>query len=152
MDASENGAHALARRCLEDGVAGLTGEAVERRHEALMEWAESELDLDRAYAEQIHALAGEEELEPIYAFLLVRCGIGVRELEEPAQDGKEEAAQKTPPGWLKRASVELDDIALERRLRASFRRLRGHLASAPNPGAAVTAFLAEPDVDVIPLR
>lgn len=152
MAGTENGAAALARRCLEGGVASLTGDAVERRHEALMEWAEAELGLDREYAEQIYALAGEEELEPIYAFLLVRCGIGVRELEEPAQDGDDEASQKTPPGWLKQASVELDDIALERRLRASFRRLRGHLAATPDAGAAVTAFLAEPDVDVVPLR
>jgi hypothetical protein len=152
MDTSEGGAPAEARRCLEDGVAGLTGEAVERRHEALMEWAEAELSLDRSYAEQVYALAGEEELEPIYAFLLVGCGIGVRELEEPAQDGDEEAAQKMPPGWLKPESVELNDIALERRLRASFRRLRGHLASARDAGAAVRAFLAEPDVDVLPLR
>ncbi|HSJ07005.1 MAG TPA: hypothetical protein VK936_09890 [Longimicrobiales bacterium] len=152
MEPSEDGASAVARRCLEDGVAVLTGEAVERRHEALMEWAEADLGLEREYAEQVYALAGEEELEPIYAFLLVRCGIGVRELEEPAQDGEDEAAQKTPPGWVKPDSVELDDIVLERRLRASFRRLRGHLTSSPSAGAAVAAFLAEPDVDAIPLR
>jgi hypothetical protein len=48
--------------------------------------------------------------------------------------------------------VELNDIALERRLRATFRRLRTHLKEAPTTEAAVHAFLAEPDVAAIPLR
>lgn len=149
---NEDGAGQEARRCLAEGVASLTGSALERRHEALMEWAEVELGLPREYAEQVYALAEEEELEPVFGFLLVRCGIGVRELESPDPDADEEASQQTPPGWIRSDSVELDDIMLERRLRASFRRLRTHLADATGPAAGVAAFLAEDDIGPTPLR
>lgn len=141
-----------ARRCLEQGVAELTGSATERRHEALMEWAEIELGLERAFAEQVYALAEEEDLLPVHGFLLVRCGMGVRELEEPEQDGDDFAAQQTPPEWLDEEGVELEDVALERRLRATFRRLRGHLEQSPDAEAAVRAFLADTDVAPVRLR
>jgi hypothetical protein len=141
-----------AGRCLADGLAQLSDDGVERRHEALMAWAEGELDLERAYAEQVYALAEEEELEPIYAFHLVRCGVGVRELEEPDQDADDNSSQQTPPEWVAGETVELNDVALERRLRATFRRLRTHLKEAPTTEVAVHAFLAEPDVAAIRLR
>jgi len=49
--------------------------------------------------------------------------------------------------------VALADVALERRLRTTFRRFRHHLNENPDdPSAAVTAFLAEPDVDLVKLR
>jgi hypothetical protein len=90
MDRSDTGtAEQEAGRCLAEGVAALTGESVERRHEVLMEWAEDEIGLSREYAEQVYALAGEEELEPVYGFLLVRCGVGIRELEPPEPDADE---------------------------------------------------------------
>lgn len=151
-EVNDGGGDVTAGRCLEEGVASLTGSAMERRHEALMEWAEGELGLPREFAEQIYALAEEEELEPVYGFLLVRCGIGVRELEPPDPDGEEDASQQTPPGWLSADAVELDDITLERRLRASFRRLRSHLADAEGTAPAITAFLAEPDIGPTRLR
>jgi hypothetical protein len=66
------GSETAAREQLLRDVVSLTGEPHERRHEALMEWAEGDLGLERAYAEQIYALAEEEELEPIYAFQLIR--------------------------------------------------------------------------------
>jgi hypothetical protein len=142
-------ADTAAGRCLAEGLAGVGEDAVERRHEALMEWAER-IGLERAYAEALYALAEEEELEPIYAFHLVHCGVGVQELERPQQDTEDVAAQQAPPEWVGTESVELDDIALERRLRATFRRFRTHLAEAGSPAAAADAFLAEPDV--VPLR
>lgn len=139
--------------CLRRSVARLTGEAVERRQESLMELAETELGLGRAYAEQVYALAEEEQLEPIYAFQLIRCGIGVRELTPPEQDLEEfSASQEAPPDWVGEAVVELDDAALERTLRATFRRLRSHLESAASTEMAVEAFLAEPDVGAVQLR
>jgi hypothetical protein len=49
-------------------------------------------------------------------------------------------------------AVELDDIALERGLRASFRRLRSHLDDEASAAAGVIAFLAEPDVGLVRLR
>jgi hypothetical protein len=138
--------------CLLEAVATLTGEAEERRHEALMEWAEHELALEREYAEQVYALADEEDLEPVYGFLLVHCGIGVIALAPPTQDTDEAASQQAPPEWLGDETVELDDVELERRLRASFRRLRAHLEGAGAPLAAVGSFLAEPDVGVAQMR
>ena len=140
-----------AREQLLTAVASLTGAPHERRHEALMEWAESDLGLEREYAEQVYRLAEEAHLEPVYAFHLVRTGIGVRELETPEQD-TEESVQQAPPEWVAEEAVELDDVALERRLRGSFRRLRTHLEQSATPTEAVTRFLDEPDVGAVPLR
>jgi hypothetical protein len=140
-----------AGTCLSRRVASLEG-PVERRHEEVMEWAEAELGLERAFAEQVHGIAEEEKLAPLYAFFLIDCGVGVRELEEPEPEGDDEAAQQAPPGWVGSERIELDDVVLERRLRASFRRFRSHLASGPSPAAAVAAFLAEADVSAVELR
>jgi hypothetical protein len=144
----------VARECLRGAVARLTGAVSERRHEPLLEWAVAEVGLERGYAEQVYALAEEVELEPVYAFLLVRCGLGVIELEAPPEEGEDEgaAAQQAPPKWLDSGTVELDDITLERRLRATFRRFRGHLESAPDAASAVDAYAAEPDVEETRLR
>jgi hypothetical protein len=153
MDRADEWTDEASRRCLAEGLAQLSEEGgVERRHEALMEWAESELGLDRDYAEQVYALAEEEELEPIYAFHLIRCGVGVQELEAPSQDADESASQQAPPEWVGGESVELDDVALERRLRATFRRLRTCVAEAPTLTAGVDAFLAQPDVAHVRLK
>jgi hypothetical protein len=139
-----------AGECLRQGVSGIG--AMERRHESLMEWAETQLGLEREYAEQVYALAEESGLEPVYAFVLIRCGLGVQELETPEQDAGEQAAQQAPPEWVGEDMVQLEDIALERRLRATFRRLRGHMDEAPTPGAAVDAFLGSEDVGPVALR
>lgn len=139
-----------ARDCLRRAIAGIGDDGVERRHEFLMAWAETELGMDRVYAEQVYAIAEEEQLEPIFAFQLVRCGVGVRELTQPEQDhALEEASQQAPPDWVVDETVELDDVALERRLRGSFRRLRHHLEQGD---AGLEAFLAEPDVGPLRLR
>jgi hypothetical protein len=144
-------AEAAARECLSRGIASLASATVERRHESLMEWAEGELGLERSYAEQVYAIAEEEQLEPIYAFQLVRCGIGVRELAPPEQD-MEETVQQAPPEWVAEETVELAEVTLERHLRATFRRLRGHLEHTADAGAAVEAFLRETDIGLVPLR
>ncbi|HEX2165771.1 MAG TPA: hypothetical protein VHG09_00915 [Longimicrobiales bacterium] len=152
MDGGTTGrTEAAAREQLTAAVASLTGAPHERRHEALMEWAESELGLEREYAEEIYALAEEEDLEPVYAFHLVNAGIGVRELESPEQD-MEETVQQAPPDWVAEDAVKLEDVVLERRLRASFRRLRSHLEECAKPPDAIREFLAEPDVGAVVLR
>jgi len=141
-----------AGRCLAERLAALTGEAVERRHEDLMEWAEAELGLDRGYAENIYALAEEEKLLPVHGLVLVHCGVGVQELEEPEQDADEAAHQAAPPDWVEAEQVEFEDVALERRLRATFRRFRTRLEEAASASEAVAAFLDEPDVGPVQLR
>lgn len=146
-------AERAAREQLARDVEAVTGAPHERRHDELMEWAEAGLGLDRGYAEQIYALAEEEDLEPIYALHVVSSGVGVRELEKPEQDTDPgAAAQQAPPKWVDEDAVEFDDVALERRLRATFRRLRSHLDAAASPGEAVRAFLQEPDVGLVRLR
>lgn len=138
--------------CLGRGAREATEAAAERRHEVLMERAEAE-GLDREFAEKVYLLAEEEELEPVYAFLLVRCGVGVRELEPPEVDPDDDAAaQQAPPGWVGAEQVELDDVVLERRLRATFRRFRAMLASHSTTDAAVQAFVGEADVADLRLR
>jgi hypothetical protein len=82
----------------------------------------------------------------------VKSGLGVRELEEPEQDMDEEAVQQDPPDWVAEDVVEFQDVALERRLRASFRRMRAHLEDHSTPVEAVTAYLAGPDVGPVRLR
>jgi hypothetical protein len=133
--------------CLTRRIAALTGDAaMERRHEELMEWAESELGLSREYAEQVYALAEEERLLPVHALLLVHCGIGVEELERPEQDSDEAAHQAEPPEWVETRQVEFADVVLERRVRATLRRFRAALESSDSAPAAVAEFLSAEDV------
>lgn len=136
--------------CLAQRVGGLTGASVERRHEELMEWAERELRIERSYAEQVYTIAEEEQLQPIYGFLLIQCGIGVIELEAPEAPEDDEVVQQAPPGMVGDEEVQLEDVDLERRLRSTFRRFRGHLEAAASPVEAAATFSAEPDVG--PLR
>ena len=80
------------------------------------------------------------------------AALGVQELETPDQDMDEEATQQAPPDWVAEDVVELDDVTLERRLRASFRRLRSHLDESAAAAEAITSFLREPDVGMVRLR
>lgn len=145
----------------EDGTGGakllsalesLRGQEVERRHEVLMEWAEEDLGLSVEYAEQVYALAEEEGLEPLYALHLVGAGLGVRELEAPEQDMEEAATQQAPPEWVAEDAVELADVALERRLRSTFRRFRAHLETGEDARSAALRFLEDADVGSVRLR
>jgi hypothetical protein len=147
IDSNTQDQHA---RCLAQRIASLTGDAsMERRHEALMEWSVSELNIQREYAEQVYALAEEENVEPVHALLLVHCGVGVQELEAPEQDSEEAAHQAAPPEWVETEQVEFADVALERRLRSTFRRWRTKLEESGSAAAAVAALLAEPDVGAV---
>lgn len=139
---------ALTERVMTLGDAG----GFERRHEPLMEWAETELGLERGHAERVYSLAEEEDLEPALALEVVRSGIGVRELEPPGDAAEDDAMQQVPPGWAVEDTVELDDVVMERHLRASFRRLRSHLDASDSPVAAVRRYLADPDVGRVRLR
>lgn len=141
---------ATSRDCLEQALRELGTDAVERRHDVVMERAVADLGLERGLAERIYALAEEERLDPVYAFALVRCRLGVRDLQASQPAGEGEAAQQDPPSWLGMPEVELGEIDLERRLRLSFRRLRTLVETVGDPSAAARAFADEPDVG--PLR
>jgi len=132
--------------CLERAVRERCADGVERRHEAVIEVAVAELGLELAQAEQIYALAEEEQLEPVFAFQLIRCGVGVRELERPPHGESQAAAQAAPPGWVAAPARSSEEIVPERRLRLSFRRFRGLLEAHGDAVAAARAFMAEPDV------
>jgi hypothetical protein len=119
-------------------------EAPRRREESVV-WAEDALGFERAFAELIYDTAREERLEPGFAFELVKCGIGVTPLTPPSDD---EASVEGPPDWIA-PPVGRAAAGRERTLRASFRRLRGHLESADSPEAALAAFVAEPDVGTV---
>jgi hypothetical protein len=116
-----------------------------RRREESIRWAERELGFERPFAALIYDIGREERLEPGFAYELVRCGVGVLALAEPT-DG--ETTVEGAPDWVAqpagRASAER-----ERTLRASFRRLRGHLERQPSAEAALAAFVDEPDVGSI---
>ena len=144
---------ASGRECLTRSIGALKEDGVERRHESVMAFAEGELGLERAYAEQVYMLSEEEQLEPIYAFQLIRCGMGVRDLVKPERDTEVYAAsQEAPPDWVGEAMVEMSDATLERRLRNTFRRFRACLEDAATPVDAVHSFLAEADVDAVQLK
>lgn len=117
---------------------------VARRHEELIERATSDGRLSIEDAEHAYTLAEQESLEPGYALALVRSGYLVRELVPP--DPPEEAMQQDAPGWIRAA--ESDELVQERRLRASFRRLRHMLERCATPAEAADSYLAEPDVAV----
>jgi hypothetical protein len=138
-------------QCLTQRFSALTGDVVERRHEELMEWADTELDISREYAEQVYALAEEERLLPVHALIFVHCGIGVQELEQPEQDADEAAHQAEPPDWVETKQVEFADVVLERRLRATLRRFRSQLEQAGDVDAAVREFLGADDVGPVDL-
>jgi hypothetical protein len=114
-----------------------------KRRIELIEWAEREHGLPSDRAAFIHDIAREEGLDPAFAFELVRCGVGVQELGDPVVD---ETLVEGPPEWVAPPVPAGFSPARERLLRASFRRLRAHLAAAPTPEAALVAFVEEPDV------
>jgi hypothetical protein len=117
----------------------------ERRHEALMESAAA-AGLDRGEAEGIYELAQEVGLEPELALLLVSSGVGVVELKELDSDPEGIGIQQAPPEWVADGSVPVAEARRERRLRLSFRRLRGLLEESGSAPDALRRFANEPDV------
>lgn len=118
---------------------------VHRRQDELLDIATDEDGMPRSLAELVYDLAAEESLPPAYALALVACGVGVQELTAP-ESTDDESIQQDPPGWVAEADLTPAEIARERRLRASMRRLRAHIEKADSAEGAVDSFLAEPDV------
>lgn len=100
----------------------------------------------REYADQLYDVANEEGVDPAAALELVLCGVGVRELGGPQQDQWKETQVEAPPPWLTDEPPPADEAARERRVRASFRRLRSAMERSSSAAEAVRQFVREPDV------
>lgn len=128
----------LLRAATEPGL----GARGRRREELLERMTRHGIPVD--LAADAYDLALEEGVDPAFALELVRCGVGVVELPgEGAEDAP--ASEAWPEEWLGVAPPPRE-ARRERRLRATFRRLRRLLAEHGTPEAALTAFAEEPDV------
>jgi hypothetical protein len=117
-----------------------------RRRVEMVEWATHERGMPQPLAEQVFDTAGEEGLDPLFAFEIVLCGVGVRELEPPGEGSDAPASVSGGPNWLETPPPE-ERARRERLLRSSFRRLRGLLERHASAEDALIAFTREPDVD-----
>ncbi|MGH7481671.1 MAG: hypothetical protein ACRELV_05910 [Longimicrobiales bacterium] len=115
-----------------------------RRHEELVDWAVSELEVDPAFAERVYDIAREERIEPAYAFELVRCGAGIR--AEVARAGAAPSLDAREPSWIA-DSPDPESALREWRLRVSLRRLRALMEECETPTDALVRFAEAPDVD-----
>lgn len=116
-----------------------------RRREELMEMAEDRLGMERSQAEWIYEIAREEHLEPALAFELVRTGLAVCDLEVP---DAEPIVDVGGPDWVDPVETgPLAAVERERKLRSSFRRLRGMAERSGSAEAALREYAAEPDVE-----
>lgn len=124
--------------------------AASRRREDVVRRAVAQGDLGRADAERIHDIAREEGLEPAFAFELVRSRVAVCDAPPDAPVPPEGTSLDGVPEWIAPSAVSeplpTEAVVRERRLRLSFRRLRGHLERSGTAEEAILSFLAEPDV------
>ncbi len=120
----------------------------ERRRSEVVERAVAESGLAREEAEQAYDLAREEGVDPALGLELLHCGVLVRGPADADPDRlrRQTVLEEMPPEWLQGPPPADRDVRRERRLRASFRRLRGLLEERGTPEDAVVAFAEEPDV------
>ena len=123
-------------------------DAHERRRSEVVERAVGEAGLARGEAEQAYDLAREEGLDPALALELLHCGVLVRGPgdSEPISLRHDTVLEEMPPEWLRGPPPPDEHARRERRLRASFRRLRVLLEERGAPEEALIAFAEEPDV------
>jgi hypothetical protein len=125
---------------------GLDADALSRRRLDVIQDA-LDVGMGDELAEMMYDVAREEGLDPVAAFELVRCGMGVL----PPSDGIDNApvfatTDKYRPEWLE-PPVDPDTLLRERTLRFSFRRLRALLEEHTGDATeAFRAFAREPDV------
>ena len=131
---------------LEQAEQGLNAEEISRRRIDVIQECLA-VGMSDELAELLYDVARAEGLDPVLAFDLVRCGMGVL----PPSDGVENApvfatTDKYRPEWLE-SPVDPDTMLRERTLRVSFRRLRALLEQHTGSAAeAFRAFAREPDV------
>ncbi len=151
LDRYRSGAAARgeAAACLEERAHRLEELAGhERRRSELVERVASESGLDSAQAELAYDLAREEGVDPALALELLHCGVLVRGPAdaEPVTERHDTVLEEKPPEWLQGPPPPEPEARRERRLRASFRRLRTLLRERGTPEEALVAFAEEPDV------
>jgi hypothetical protein len=131
---------------LESVEQGLDAEELSRRRIDVIQEA-VDVGMGDELAEMLYDVARDEGVDPVLAFELVRCGLGVM----PPSGGVENApnfatTDKYRPEWLE-PPVDPDSMLRERTLRFSFRRLRALLEQHTGSAAdAFRAFAREPDV------
>lgn len=126
-----------------------SGTAARRRQE-LVTRAVDEDEIPRVLAELIYEIAVEEGLEPAFAYELVYSGIAVCGPPPAAPVPPEDTSIEGAPEWIAPGLLSephpTEDLVRERRLRLSFRRLRGCLERTELLEMALDDFLADPDV------
>lgn len=115
----------------------------EQRREPLVERAESR-GVARAEAERAYDVAVEEGLKPAFGMALVMEGISVRQLGDGGMPAR--ASEAEEPEWID-TPPSPDKAGRERRLRETFRRLRGFMERESSARRAVSAFAREPDLE-----
>lgn len=131
---------------LESVEQGLDAEELSRRRIDVIQEA-VDVGMGDELAEMLYDVARDEGVDPVLAFELVRCGLGVM----PPSGGVDNApgfatTDKYRPEWLE-PPVDPDSMLRERTLRFSFRRLRALLDQHTGSAAdAFRAFAREPDV------
>ena len=134
------------RECLRDRALALADlPDRERRHSELMETHEARAVASRPVLEMAYELALEEGIDPALALELVSCRVAVLELEEPTGASTEDSQSLVAPAWVTPAGAPAN-MAIERRMRASFRRVRASIEKHGEVTQAIDAFTAEPDV------
>jgi hypothetical protein len=99
----------------------------------------------RQVLELAYEISQEEGIDPALGLEVISCRVGVLELEPPTGATTEETHTLTPPEWV--APAEAPAImAIERRIRMTFRRMRAALERHDDPTTAIESFGNEPDI------
>ncbi|MGH7467285.1 MAG: hypothetical protein ACRENP_04795 [Longimicrobiales bacterium] len=118
---------------------------LERRRAHLLKGVAERSGVRETVLSEAYDLALEEGLDPVLALELVGCGVGVLDLKAP--EPVEEVTTAAAPAWVSPPLAAPDVLALERRMRLTFRRMRGCLEQNQDLEDAIANFCAAPDVD-----
>ncbi len=144
--AAERGEAAACLLARAQGLEALAGH--ERRRSELVERAVRASGLEWGEAEAVYDIAREEGLDPALAFELLHCRVLVLGPEDvrPTESRAGTELEERPPEWIAAPPPPEEVARRERRLRASFRRVRKLLEERGTPEEALVAFVEEPDV------
>jgi len=116
----------------------------ERRHLDLIEAAEARTHAPRAVLELAYEIAEEEGIDPALGLELIICRVAVEELTPPEPPADE--AHSLVPEFVEPLPASDEEVMRERRMRMTFRRVRGMLEKSPSFAQAIHAFADEPDI------